>query len=50
MDKPGADGDVKLAESHVVSEYLDTAYPDAGTKIFPTDPYKLAKVLTTEPI
>ena len=39
-----ADGDVKLAESNVVSEYLDTAYPESGTKLFPTDPVKLAKV------
>lgn len=39
-----ADGDVKLAESNVVSEYLDTAYPESGLKLFPRDPVKLAKV------
>lgn len=38
------DGDVKLTESHVVSEYLDNAYPAAGSKLFPTEPQKLAKV------
>jgi glutathione S-transferase len=38
------DGDVKLNESHVVSEYLDAAYPEAGTKLFPTDSKKLGKV------
>ncbi len=46
MTKVLADGDVKLAESNVVSEYLDAAYPEAGTKLFPADPVKLAKVLT----
>ena len=38
------DGDVKLAESDVVAEYLDYKYADQGTKLFPTDPYKLALV------
>jgi len=38
-----ADGDVKLTESHVVSEYLDTAYPKAGPKLFPIDAKNLAK-------
>lgn len=40
-----ADGDVKLTESHVVSEYLDTAYPQAGPKLFPSDAAGLAKVI-----
>jgi hypothetical protein len=38
-----ADGDVKLTESHVISEYLDTAYPNAGPKLFPLDAKNLAK-------
>lgn len=42
-----ADGDVKLTESHVVSEYLDAAYPQAGPKLFPTDAGLLAKVSLT---
>lgn len=39
-----ADGVVKLTESAVVVEYLDTAYPDAGPKLFPKDARLLAKV------
>ena len=35
---------MKLTESAVVVEYLDTAYPDAGPKLFPTDAVLLAKV------
>ena len=38
-----ADGDDKLIESNVVSEYLDRKY-NSGPKLFPEDPYKLAKV------
>ena len=44
LTERSADGDVKLTESHVVSEYLDNAYPNAGSKLFPSDPHKLAKV------
>lgn len=39
-----ADGSDQLIESNVVSEYLDRKYGDAGSKLFPDDPYKLAKV------
>lgn len=42
--KLNADGDVKLTESHVVSEYLDKAYSTTGPELFPADPHKLAKV------
>ena len=38
-----ADGDDKLIESNVVSEYLDRKY-NSGPKLFPEDPYKHAKV------
>lgn len=39
-----ADGPDKLIESNLVSEYLDRKYGDASSKLFPDDPYKLAKV------
>ena len=38
---------MKLTESAVVVEYLDTAYPDAGPKLFPKDPVLLAKVFSS---
>lgn len=38
------DGPDKLIESNLVSEYLDRKYGDASSKLFPDDPYKLAKV------
>lgn len=40
-----ADGDKRIAESEVVSEYLDLTYPEHSTRLFPTDPYKLSLVI-----
>ena len=37
-------GGIHLAESDVIVEYLDNAYPDSGTKLLPADPFKLALV------
>jgi hypothetical protein len=39
-----ADGDFKLTESLVVLDYLETAYPDAGLSLLPSDPVQRANV------
>ncbi len=35
-----------IIESALVVEYLDKAYPEAGTKLYPDDPAAAFKVLT----
>jgi len=39
-----SDGDVKLIESKVVSQYLDAQYSSHGPKLCPEDPLQMAKV------
>lgn len=38
------DGDRKLIESNVISEYLDRQYSDSGIQLFPRDTLSLIKV------
>ena len=45
LNLPLADGTNKVVESNLVAEYLDNSYPDAGPKLFPSDPMQQFKVI-----